>query len=108
MKMGWKTYYQNHQMTADEAVSHIKSGDRVVLGHAVGEPCHLVEAMVRHAEDYQDVEIVHMVAMGKCEYCKPEYAKSFRHNSLFLGKTSREAEEEGLADFTPCFLWMWP
>lgn len=108
MKMGWKTYYQNHQMTADEAVSHIKSGDRVVLGHAVGEPCHLVEAMVRHAEDYQDVEIVHMVAMGKCEYCKPEYAKSFRHNSLFLGKTSREAEEEGLADFTPCFLFEVP
>ena len=66
--MSWKEYYQSHQMTADEAVAYIKSGNRVVVGHAVGEPCHLVSTMVQHAQDYQDVEIVHMVAMGKCEY----------------------------------------
>lgn len=95
-------------MTADEAVAHIKSGSRVVVGHAVGEPCHLVSTMVQHAEDYRDVEIVHMVAMGKCEYCKPEYAGHFRHNSLFLGGTSREAAAAGRADFTPCFLFEVP
>lgn len=106
--MSWKEYYQSHQMTADEAVAHIKSGSRVVVGHAVGEPCHLVSTMVQHAEDYRDVEIVHMVAMGKCEYCKPEYAGHFRHNSLFLGGTSREAAAAGRADFTPCFLFEVP
>ena len=106
--MSWKEYYQSHQMTADEAVAHIRSGNRVVVGHAVGEPCHLVSTMVQHAEDYRDVEIVHMVAMGKCEYCKPEYAGHFRHNSLFLGGTSREAVAAGRADFTPCFLFEVP
>lgn len=106
--MSWKEYYQSHKMTADEAVAHIKSGNRVVVGHAVGEPCHLVSTMVQHAEDYRDVEIVHMVAMGKCEYCKPEYAGHFRHNSLFLGGTSREAVAAGRADFTPCFLFEVP
>lgn len=106
--MSWKEYYQSHQMTADEAVAHIKSGNRVVVGHAVGEPCHLVSTMVQHAADYRDVEIVHMVAMGKCEYCKPEYAGHFRHNSLFLGGTSREAVAAGRADFTPCFLFEVP
>ena len=69
----WKELYKSRTMTADEAVKLIHSGNRVVLGHAVGEPCHLVDAMVHNAAAYQDVEIVHMVAMGKSEYCKPEY-----------------------------------
>ena len=50
----------------------IRSGDRVILAHACGEPPALVDAMVRNADAYRDVEIVHMVAMGKGEYCKPE------------------------------------
>lgn len=42
----WKELYEQRTMTAEEAVQKIKSGNRVVLGHAVGEPCHLVDAMV--------------------------------------------------------------
>jgi len=106
--MDWKQYYETHQTTADEAVGKIQSDNRVVIGHAVGEPCHLVDAMVSNAEAYRDVEIVHMVPMGKCEYCKPEYAGHFRHNSLFSGGTSRKAIDSGLADFTPCFFYEVP
>ena len=34
--MDWKTYYQERHLTADEAVKHIKSGNRVLVGHACG------------------------------------------------------------------------
>ena len=44
-----------------------------------------------------------MVAMGKAEYCKPEYDRNFHHNSFFLGATTRAAAAEGRADFTPVF-----
>lgn len=67
--MNWKTYYQEHLTTAEGAVKKIKSGDRVVVAHACGEPSHLLEAMVANADAYRNVEIVHMVAMGKGEYC---------------------------------------
>lgn len=106
--MDWKTYYDEHLATAREAVKAIKSGDRVVLAHACGEPCHIVEAMVENAESYQDVEIVHMVAMGKGEYCKPEYSESFRHNALFVGGSTRAAVAEGRADFVPSFFFEIP
>lgn len=43
----------------------IKSGNRVVIGHACAEPSYLVDAMVANAESYHDVEIVHMVAREK-------------------------------------------
>lgn len=101
--MDWKTWYQEHLCTAQEAVRRIRSGDRVVVAHATGEPSHLLDAMVENAAQYQGVEIVHMVAMGKAEYCKPEHDKNFHHNSFFLGATTRAAASEGRADFTPVY-----
>ena len=104
----WKEIYESRKVSADEAVARIKSGDRVVIGHACGEPSFLVDAMMAHAQDYRDVEIVHMVAMGKCEYCKPEYAANFRHNALFVGGGSREAVFSGRGDYTPSFFFEIP
>ena len=101
--MDWKTYYQAHTETAQQAVERIRSGDRVVMGHACGEPAYLLEAMVANAQAYENVEIVHMVAMGKAAYCAPEMAPHFRHNALFVGGTTRAAVSEGRGDFTPCF-----
>ena len=104
----WIAYYEERRTTAAEAVKHIHSGDRVVIGHACGEPSALIDAMVANAAAYRDVEIVHMVAMGKGEYCKPEYEKNFRHNAFFVGGSTRKALEEGRADFTPCFFYEVP
>lgn len=36
--MDWKTWYQEHCCSAEEAVRRIQSGDRVVVAHATGEP----------------------------------------------------------------------
>lgn len=101
--MNWKDSYKNKVVCADEAVKAIKSGNRVVIGHAVAEPTELIDAMVKNKEQYSNVEIVHMVAMGKSEYAQPEMMQHFRHNSLFAGASTRKAIEEGRADFTPCF-----
>ena len=105
VKLGnWEEHYKKHTTTAQEAVKVIKSGDRVILGHACGEPPDLVDAMMERADELENVEIVHMVSMGKAPYCRPEYAKSFRHNALFVGPTSRQAVNDGRGDYTPNFL----
>ena len=104
----WKKYYAEHLTTAEKAVKQIKSGDRVVIAHACGEPSYLIDKMVENADAYRDVEIVHMVAMGKAEYCRPEYEKNFRHNAFFVGGTTRKAIEEGRGDYTPCFFFEIP
>jgi 4-hydroxybutyrate CoA-transferase len=101
--MDWREYYNRRQVSAEEAVKAIKPGDRVVFSHACGEPTCLVEAMVDRAEELEAVEIVHMVSMGRARYCQPEYEKSFRHNSLFVGATSRHAVNEGRGDYTCCY-----
>lgn len=99
----FREIYRDKFVTAEHAVQSIKSGNRVVLGHACGEPSVLVDALVARAEELRDVEIVHMVAMGQAKYTRPEMEKSFRHNALFVGGSTRKAVEEKRADYTPCF-----
>jgi 4-hydroxybutyrate CoA-transferase len=95
-------------VTAAEAVKHIKSGDRVVLAHSVGEPQHLVNAMMENYQQYENVEICHMLALGPCQYCEPGMEKHFWHNSLFSGPGSRKAVSQARADFTPNFFFESP
>ena len=104
----WNADYASHTASPEEAVGLIRTGDRVVVGHACGEPSCLLDALVQNAAAYENVEIVHMVAMGKAEYCRPEYAGAFRHNALFVGGATRDAVFEGRGDFTPCFFWEVP
>lgn len=101
--VNWQEHYNSRIVSAEDAVKFIKSGDRVVLGHACGEPKLLPEAMVRRAEQLHNVEVVHMVAMGKGLYAQPEMQGHFRHNGLFIGSPTRKAVAEGRADYTPCF-----
>ena len=100
--MDWKTTYKDRLTTAEDAVSRISSGSRVVVGHASGSPETLLKALVKKSGAHKNTEIVHMVAMGSCDYCLPEYSKNFTHNSLFAGSASRLPLEEGRAVFTPC------
>lgn len=102
--MNWQEYYTRRLVSADEAVKSVKSGDRVILGHACGEPRILPEAMTARANELENVEVVHMVAMGKASYAQPGMEHSFRHNSLFAGAATRQAIYEGRADYTPCFI----
>lgn len=98
--MNWEKVYAEKLVSAEEAVTHIKSENRVVAGHAAGTPERLLQAMVENKDAYRNVEIVHQVAMGKSLYCLPEYKPHFTHNSLFAGATSRQAIAEGRAVFT--------
>jgi len=99
----WRDEYTQKVTTKEEAISRIVSGSRVVLGHAAGEPIVLVDEMVNQKERLQNVEIVHMVALGECKYCLPGMEKHFRHNSLFSGLRTRESISEGRADYTPVY-----
>jgi len=101
--LNWKEIYNSRLCTAAEAVKNIKSGDRVAFAHAVAEPAELVNAMVANAAAYKDVEVCHMVTLGKGEYTKPEYQENFRFNGWFTSPATRGSIAEGHGDFTPVF-----
>ena len=52
----------------------------------------------------EDVEIVHMMTMGRPPYVAPEMEGHFRHNAVFIGGNVRDAINDGRADYTPIYL----
>lgn len=100
----WQNHYSDHIMTAQEAVRHIKSGDRVILGHACGEPQALTRALVNRADELENVEIIQRVAMGESAYVQPQMQGHFKLNSLFASGPTRKAIAEGRAEYTPSFI----
>ncbi|MGC2112702.1 MAG: acetyl-CoA hydrolase/transferase C-terminal domain-containing protein [Candidatus Korobacteraceae bacterium] len=99
----WRSIYREKLVSAERALQAVNSGDRVVLGHACGEPPVLVAALVARAPELANVEIVHMVAMGPAAFAQPGMEHSFRFNGFFLGTPTRKAVQENRGTFTPCF-----
>jgi acyl-CoA hydrolase len=91
-------------MSADDALSCVKSGMRVYIQPGCAEPETLVEALIRRGPAVVDVEIVHMMTLGIAPYVAPEMAGHFRHNAMFIGANVRDAINDGRADYTPIYL----
>jgi acyl-CoA hydrolase len=91
---------------AEEAVSVIKSGDRVFVHTGGGWPARLVAAMTARAPELRVVEVVQMLGMceGEAPYAAPELSRSFRVNTVFVSDNVRRAVQEGRADYLPVFL----
>jgi len=106
--MNWKDVYKEKLTTADEAVKLIKSGNRVVMGIGAGVSATLNDAMIQNHKAYSDVEIVNILPIIKTDYLKHEMASHFHTNSLFVHNSSRKLVNDGIGDYTPCFLYQVP
>lgn len=95
--------YEHKIVSPREAAGLIKSNTSLVLGHAAATPTVVLEAMTKQKEDYENVEIIHMLSLGKGDYLLEEMKGHFRHNAIFVGGNSRQAIKDGRGDYTPCF-----
>ena len=106
--MSWVDDYKKKLVTSEEAVSVIKSGDRVYISGNAATPYVLMKALAARKDELQDVELVHVLLLGEDPLSKPEMEGHFRHNSLFVGPADRKAINEGRADYIPIFLHQIP
>ena len=106
--MSWYDEYKKKKVSTQDAVSVVKSGDRVYVSGNAATPFKLVEALAHRKDELQDVEIVHVLLLGDDPLSKPDMEGHFRHNSLFVGPGDRAAVNEGRADYIPVFLYEIP
>jgi acyl-CoA hydrolase len=102
--MSWQDEYRRKLKTADDALSVLRSSQRVWVQQGNSTPQPLIDAMIRRAPVLKDVEVISMLTLGDAPYTRPEFAGTFRHGGLFLGGNVREAVQAGRADYTPIFL----
>jgi acyl-CoA hydrolase len=106
--MNWQGQYRSKIKKPAEAVSVIKSGDRVYYGGNAAIPQALVRALAERGSELTDVQLSHVLLLGKDPLSAPEMAGHFRHNSLFVGPADRKAVNDGRADYVPIFLYEIP
>lgn len=96
--------YNSKLVSADEAVKHIKSGDNIVVQPGCAAPMELIRALVRRKDELKDITIYHILIVGDLPYLQPGMEKHFKHKAFFIGANSRQAVNEGRAEFIPIFL----
>jgi acetyl-CoA hydrolase len=106
--MDWISRYQDRVVTAQEAVTHIKSHDRLFLTGNVSVPSKLLAALVDYAPNLEDVEICQALTVTGSDYVAAEMEGHLRVNSIFVSGNIREAIHLGRADFTPVLLSEFP
>ncbi len=93
-------------VSAKEAVSVIKSGDRVHLSAVAVTPLKLIDAMVERgrAGEIKNVTIQHIHIEGPVEFANPEFEGIFNSSQFFVGANMRKQTQSGYADYVPVFL----
>jgi acyl-CoA hydrolase len=102
--MRWMDEFNKKRVSAAEAVSLIKSGDKIFTSGNAATSYILLEALALRKNELRNVEVTHVLLIGNDPLSKPGMAEHFRHNSLFVGPADREAVNDGRADYIPIFL----
>jgi acyl-CoA hydrolase/GNAT superfamily N-acetyltransferase len=104
----FRARYPEKFPVVDRIFRAIHPGNRIFIGTGCGEPQYLVGALIKfvqeHPKGFYDAELLQVWTLGVAPYADEKFKDYFRHNSFFIGNNTREAVNEGLADYTPVFL----
>ena len=93
-------------VSADEAVSVVKTHDHIHISSAAHVPFILIEALCRRAEagEIEDIHFHHSYTEGPALYSDSKYQGIFFDQAFFVGPTVRPNVNLGIADYIPVHL----
>ena len=93
-------------VTADEAVSHIRSHSHIHLSSVASVPHILIQALCRRADagDIKDLSFHHFHTEGPAPYSEERYEGIFFDQGFFIGPNVRKNVNAGYADYLPVHL----
>ena len=102
--MSWIDLYKSKIVSLEDAVSVVKSGDRIFSSANAATPLLTMNALAKRSNELTNVEINHLLLMGEDPLTKPGMENHFHHNSLFVGPGDRPSIAEGVSDYVPVHL----
>jgi acyl-CoA hydrolase len=91
-------------VSAEEALSVIKSGQRVYIHGSACTPTNLLRILAARKNELRDVELVFISLYGDVFVDNPDCADAFNINAMFVSAPVRKAVNEGHGDYIPVFL----
>ena len=108
----WKNEYPEKFASENVIFGRIHRGNTIFIGSACAEPQHLVQSLINYVKSnpkaFCDAEVLHIRSLGIAPYAAERFKQHFRHNSFFIGDSTRDAINRGVADYTPIFLSQTP
>ncbi|MCB1137197.1 MAG: acetyl-CoA hydrolase/transferase family protein [Leptospiraceae bacterium] len=99
--MEWKPHYDSRKISPAQAVSHVKSGQKVFISGNASMPRALISALAERAPELKEVELNHLLTFGDDPF---KDQNGVRDNAWFLGPAIRDAVNAGRSDYVPIFL----
>jgi acyl-CoA hydrolase len=90
-------------VSAQEAVRHIQSHNRVFVHGSAATPITVVQALMDRKEELRNVELVSISTLG-FDLNDPSLEGHFFINSLFVSESVRKAVNSNRGDYVPVFL----
>ena len=106
--MEWMDIYKKKLISAEEAVSFVKSGDRIMPGHAAAESEMFMTALFKRVNELENIEIWQGVNFSCIPYDDQRYMGTFKVNSTFASKASRPGIWNNTFNFSPLFFNEYP
>ena len=104
----WQKKHPEKFIPEETAFDCIHRGDTIFIGSACAEPQYLVQGLIRYVQSnpkaFFDTEVLGVRTLGVAPYATEKFKDNFRLNSFFIGDSTREAVNTGVADYTPVFL----
>lgn len=91
-------------VSAQQAVSIIRSGDRIFIHGGAATPHILLNALAARKDELENIETIHMHLEGELAILQPGCEKTFHPNAIFIGANLRKAANECHAQYIPVFL----
>ena len=95
----WRDHYQARTVSAEEAVSHIKSGDRVAFTTG-NEPTAISLALLSQADSLRDVTLFLPTPSRDLGWYDPGFEESFRIEVGYILPVVRQMAAEGRCDYS--------
>ncbi len=97
-------YCKGKVISAEKAISNIKSGDRVFIGTGCGEPQHLIKTMVCD-QTIQDIMVYQMLSSTFAQFVEDEsFLRRFFLKLFFISRDMRQAAFNGKIEYIPAYL----
>ena len=94
----------SNYVSAEEAVSVVKSNDRVFIHGSAATPVFLTNKLLDRYTELRQVELVSISTLGDIDFGNVKYKDSFYINSLFVSANTRAAVNGIQGEYLPVFL----
>lgn len=100
----WADDYRSKCTTPQEAIQHIRPGERVFIGSSAGEPQCLVKELARQSYHFADLEIIRLLSLESSPLtliANKSYCDCFTIRSFYLGSIKTRSLAKNKRFITP-------